>query len=195
MTQSEVNQGAEVKLTQAEQFARAIETEDEDDAAEQLRVTADFHHTSQDECDSVLEFPDGSLYDESDNTSYESKGQYLDDISAANECAAELTDAVEDAVTLTGVVEPNDCWSPCIDLPFKLTQIRLSDGTPYLRGSSDHNEEPNDEASIAYTHELAGLVGRRIVVRCRPDKYREERATTRGNPITCPMDIAEPSHP
>jgi hypothetical protein len=67
----------------------------------------------------------------------------------------------------------------------------------YLLGSSDFHEEPEDQAPIAYTEELAGLVGRRVLVRCCVDEFHEERATTRGKPyhvevqyLDCPKVMA-----
>jgi hypothetical protein len=187
----------EIHLTLADQYEIALTMEDDDagdaeDAREQLLLESTSHEVSWSEVDCVLEFADGSIYDIAHQETAKNMAEFLVCLSITNETLAfdlkaenSLPKSVHSHqpasgwILLEGVVEKEHGFNP-FDMPLTLTGMRR-DGGSYRMGSSDYHEERKDEAPIAYTEELARLVGQRVLVRCQPDTYRTMRATTRGN--------------
>lgn len=184
-----------INLTQAEQYEIALTMEDDDtgdaeDAREQLLLESTSHEVSWSEVDCVLEFTDGSIYDIAHQETAKDMADFMTGVSTMHEGAADSLDAAEPLpkfvhsssglgwILVEGVIEKDYFLSP-IDLPLTLTGMRRA-GAAYCMGSTDWNEEAKDAAPIAYTEELARLVGHRVLVRCQPNTYRDRRATTRG---------------
>lgn len=180
-------------MTQAEEYNRASIALDEE-ATETLLESATIHHTHRQE--TVLEWDDGSIYyaeDENEQHVFSSMSEFLESISGSNEVDADNLTYEEPLpsniristgagwVEVSGTVERDDLGFGEIDLPLRLTRM-IRNGAPYLLGSTDYHEDPSDTAAIAYTTQLASLIGKRVTVRCQPSTYHEERATTRGNP-------------
>jgi hypothetical protein len=120
--------------------------------------------------------------------------EYLDALDTVNVGMEDADFPSAGSILVWGTVESAYSLNP-IDLPLNLTDM-YCDGSPYLLGSSDTREEPTDTAPIEYTHALQSLIGKRVLVRCTPSNYTEQRSTPRGNGyhvdvdyLTCPLVI------